>query len=35
LNYKAPVDENDLKVIILEGIVPKSSEMIDYIKWKK
>ena len=35
LNYKVPVDENDLKVIILEGIVPKSSEMIDYIKWKK
>lgn len=35
--YKQPIDENDLKVIILEGIVPSAREMIDYIrrKWEK
>lgn len=36
-NYKKPIDEEDLKIIILEGIVPSSMEMIEYIKvkWKK
>jgi len=33
-NYKKPIDESDLKVIILEGIVPSSEEMIDYIRKK-
>jgi len=33
-NYKKPFDEEDLKVILLEGIVPSSDEMIDYIKKK-
>ncbi len=32
--YAKPIDEEDLKVIILEGIVPNSQEMIDYIKRK-
>jgi len=31
-HYKKPIDENDLRVIILEGLVPSSEEMIDYIK---
>ena len=33
-NYSPPLDEDDLKVIILEGIVPKSEEMIEYIQRK-
>jgi predicted nucleotidyltransferase component of viral defense system len=33
-NFKKPVDEDNLKVIILEGIVPSYQEMIDYIKRK-
>jgi predicted nucleotidyltransferase component of viral defense system len=31
-NYRKPADEGDLKVILLEGIVPSASEMIEYIK---
>ena len=33
-NYKKPIDEEDLKVILLDGIVPSANEMIDYIKRK-
>ncbi len=33
-NYKKPDDEEDLKVILLEGVVPSADEMIDYIKRK-
>lgn len=33
-NYKKPIDEEDLKVILLEGIVPSAKEMVDYIKRK-
>jgi predicted nucleotidyltransferase component of viral defense system len=33
-SYKKPIDEEDLKVILLEGIIPSSSEMIEYIKRK-
>lgn len=29
-----PVDEPDLKAIILEGVVPSSKDMLDYIKRK-
>lgn len=32
--YKKPVDEEDLKVILLEGSVPSSEDMINYIKKK-
>lgn len=32
--YKKPVDEEDLKVILLEGITPSADEMISYIKGK-
>jgi predicted nucleotidyltransferase component of viral defense system len=34
--YKKPIDEQDLKTIILEGIAPSSQEMIEYIqrKWE-
>ena len=31
-NYKKPIDEENLKVILLEGVVPSAREMIDYIK---
>lgn len=31
-NFKAPNDEKDLNVIIIEGIVPSVNEMLDYIK---
>src|SRR3989338_3348921 len=35
-NYKKPTDEENLKVILLEGIVPSAKEMIEYInrKWE-
>lgn len=34
-NFKKPVDENELKVLILEGLVPSWEKMIDYIKhWR-
>jgi len=33
-NYKKPVDEENLRIIILEGIVPSAEEMIEYIKKK-
>lgn len=33
-NYKKPVDEENLKTILLEGIIPSSDEMINYIKRK-
>lgn len=31
-NFKKPIDENELKVLILEGLIPSSEKMIDYIK---
>lgn len=31
-NYKKPLDESDLKVIIIEGLVPSSDKMFEYIK---
>ncbi|MFA5797340.1 MAG: nucleotidyl transferase AbiEii/AbiGii toxin family protein [Candidatus Woesearchaeota archaeon] len=31
-NYKPPIDEKDLKIIILEGITPTSKEMLEYVK---
>jgi predicted nucleotidyltransferase component of viral defense system len=36
-NYKKPIDEEDLKIILLDGIVPSSSEMIEYIRrrWER
>lgn len=35
--YKKPADEEDLKTMILEGIVPSSDEMFNYIKqrWER
>jgi predicted nucleotidyltransferase component of viral defense system len=30
--FKKPIDEKDLKVIILEGIVPMTTQMINYIQ---
>jgi len=35
--YCPPLDEPDLKAILLEGIVPSSKEMLEYIKrrWEK
>jgi len=35
--YTPPIDEDNLKLIILEGITPTSREMFDYIrtKWEK
>ena len=30
--FKKPIDENELKVLILEGIVPDVDKMLDYIK---
>lgn len=33
-NYKKPIDEGNLKAILLEGIVPSADEMIEYIKRK-
>lgn len=33
-NFKEPVDESNLKVIILEGLVPTAEEMLNYIRRK-
>ncbi len=33
-HYKKPVDEENLRTILLEGIVPSAREMMDYIKRK-
>jgi predicted nucleotidyltransferase component of viral defense system len=33
-NYKKPVDGENLKTILLEGIIPSAEEMIQYIKRK-
>lgn len=33
--FKKPVDEKELKVLILEGIVPSVQKMYDYIKYYK
>lgn len=33
-NYSEPVDEKDLKTIIITGLVPSSKKMIEYIKRK-
>jgi hypothetical protein len=33
-NYKKPIDEENLKVILLEGMIPSADEMINYIKRK-
>lgn len=30
-NFKEPLDEKELKVLILEGIVPDTSQMLEYI----
>ncbi|MEK6835206.1 MAG: nucleotidyl transferase AbiEii/AbiGii toxin family protein [Nanoarchaeota archaeon] len=30
--FRKPIDENELKVLILEGIVPDTDKMFDYIK---
>ena len=32
--FKNPIDEKELKIIIFEGIVPDSKKMIEYIKYK-
>jgi len=31
-SYKKPVDEQDLKVVIIEGLVPSAEKMLDYVK---
>ena len=33
-NFKKPIDEKDLNILILEGIVPTTQKMIDYIRNK-
>jgi predicted nucleotidyltransferase component of viral defense system len=33
-NYKKPVDEEELRIILLEGIIPSSKDMIEYIRKK-
>src|SRR3989344_6644094 len=31
-NFKKPVDENDLKAIIISGLIPAADSMLEYIK---
>lgn len=31
-SFKPPIDEKDLRVIVFEGIIPKTEEMLRYIK---
>lgn len=30
--FKAPIDEKDLKILIIEGLTPNTEKMLDYIK---
>ena len=30
--FKEPIDKNELRVIIFEGLVPETEEMLSYIK---
>ena len=32
VNFKKPIDEKDLKILILEGLVPETEKMVQYIK---
>lgn len=32
--FKDPIDEKDLKILIFEGVVPDSKKMMEYIKYK-
>lgn len=32
-HYNKPIDEKELKVLIIEGLAPESKKMIDYIKY--
>src|SRR3989344_6563129 len=31
-NFKPPIDKNELNILILEGLVPNTEKMLDYIK---
>lgn len=31
-NYKEPIDEPDLKILIIEGLVPSSEKMFEYLR---
>ena len=31
--FETPADENDLKILIFEGLVPKTDKMVEYIKY--
>ena len=34
--FKSPIDEKELKILILEGIAPNYKEILEYIKqWEK
>ena len=33
-NYRKPADEKELKLLIIEGLVPNSEKMLNYIKSK-
>ena len=34
--FKSPVDEKELKILVLEGIAPNYKEILDYVKrWEK
>ena len=38
-NYKRPIDEKELKVLIIKGLVPQTGDMLmyikDFLKWEK
>ncbi len=34
-HFKNPIDEKEIRVLIIEGIVPKTEEMLEYIRRKK
>ena len=34
-HFKNPIDEKEIRVLIIEGIVPKTEEMLEYIKRRK
>ena len=38
-NYKKPIDEKELKILIIKGLIPRTKDMLiyikDFLKWEK
>ena len=38
-NYKRPIDEKELRILIIKGLIPRKEDMLiyikDFLKWEK